>query len=148
MFDLGLTELLLIGIVALIIVGPKDLPVLFRRVGEFVGRMKGMAREFTSAMNSAADEAGVKDVAKTVRAATDPIQSSLDKVGETTREFTNFDPMSETGKLASERMEASKKIRETTSKLKNENKVSTASLKSEKNKKNRSKEKSSSEQKK
>jgi len=148
MFDLGLTELLLIGIVALIIVGPKDLPVLFRRVGEFVGRMKGMAREFTSAMNSAADEAGVKDVAKTVRAATNPIQSSLDKVGETTREFTNFDPMSETGKLASERMEASKKIRETTSKLKNENKVSTASLKSEKNKKNRSKEKSSSEQKK
>ena len=148
MFDLGLTELLLIGIVALIIVGPKDLPVLFRRVGEFVGRMKGMAREFTSAMNSAADEAGVKDVAKTVRAATNPIQSSLDKVGETTREFTNFDPMSETGKLASERMEASKKIRETTSKLKNETKVSTASLKSEKKKKNRSKKKSSSEQKK
>ena len=148
MFDLGLTELLLIGIVALIIVGPKDLPVLFRRVGEFVGRMKGMAREFTSAMNSAADEAGVKDVAKTVRAATNPIQSSLDKVGETTREFTNFDPMSETGKLASERMEASKKIRETTSKLKNENKVSTASLKSEKNKKNRSKKKISSEDKK
>ena len=59
MFDLGLTELLLIGIVALIIVGPKDLPVLFRRVGEFVGRMKGMAREFTSAMNDAADEAGI-----------------------------------------------------------------------------------------
>ena len=148
MFDLGLTELLLIGIVALIIVGPKDLPVLFRRVGEFVGRMKGMAREFTSAMNSAADEAGVKDVAKTVRAATNPIKTGLDRVGETTREFTNFDPMSETGKLASERMEASKKIRETTSKLKNETKVSTASLKSEKNKKNRSKKKSSSEQKK
>ena len=61
MFDLGLTELLLIGIVALIIVGPKDLPVLFRRVGEFVGKMKGMAREFTSAMNDAADEAGMKE---------------------------------------------------------------------------------------
>ncbi len=81
MFDLGLTELLLIGIVALIIVGPKDLPVLFRRVGEFVGRMKGMAREFTSAMNDAADEAGVKDVAKTMRAATNPIKTGLDKVG-------------------------------------------------------------------
>ena len=148
MFDLGLTELLLIGIVALIIVGPKDLPVLFRRVGEFVGRMKGMAREFTSAMNSAADEAGVKDVAKTVRAATNPIQSSLDKVGETTRDFTNFDPMSETGKLASERMEASKKIHETTSKIKNEKKVSTASLKSEKNDKNTSIKKSSGEDKK
>ena len=148
MFDLGLTELLLIGIVALIIVGPKDLPVLFRRVGEFVGRMKGMAREFTSAMNSAADEAGVKDVAKTVRAATNPIKASLDKVGETTRDFTNFDPMSETGKLASERMEASKKIHETTSKIKNEKKVSTASIKSEKNKKNTSIKKSSGEDKK
>ena len=148
MFDLGLTELLLIGIVALIIVGPKDLPVLFRRVGEFVGRMKGMAREFTSAMNSAADEAGVKDVAKTVRAATNPIQTSLDKVGETTREFTNFDPMSETGKLASKRMEASKKIHEITSKIKNEKKVSTASIKSEKNKKNTSIKKSSGEDKK
>ena len=66
MFDLGLTELLLIGIVALIIVGPKDLPVLFRRVGEFVGRMKGMAREFTSAMNDAADQSGVKDISKTI----------------------------------------------------------------------------------
>ena len=109
MFDLGLTELLLIGIVALIIVGPKDLPVLFRRVGEFVGRMKGMAREFTSAMNDAADEAGVKDVAKTMRAATNPIKTSLDKVGETTKEFTNFDPLSETGKLASERKDESKK---------------------------------------
>ena len=148
MFDLGLTELLLIGIVALIIVGPKDLPVLFRRVGEFVGRMKGMAREFTSAMNSAADEAGVRDVTKTVRAATNPIKTGLDKVGETTREFTNFDPMSETGKLASDRMEASKKIRETTSKLKNEKKVSRASLKSETNKKNRSIKKSSSKNKK
>jgi len=148
MFDLGLTELLLIGIVALIIVGPKDLPVLFRRVGEFVGRMKGMAREFTSAMNSAADEAGVKDVAKTVRAATNPIKAGLDKVGETTRDFTNFDPMSETGKLASERMEASKKIHETTSKIKNEKKVSTASIKSEKNKKNISIKKSSGEEKK
>ena len=114
MFDLGLTELLLIGIVALIIVGPKDLPVLFRRVGEFVGRMKGMAREFTSAMNDAADESGVKDVAKTLRAATNPIKTGLDKVVETTKEFTNFDPLSETGKLAAQREEASKTIREVT----------------------------------
>ena len=85
MFDLGLTELLLIGIVALIIVGPKDLPVLFRRVGEFVGRMKGMAREFTSAMNDAADQSGVKDISKTIRTATNPVKTGLDKVGEATK---------------------------------------------------------------
>ncbi len=59
MFDLGLTELLVIGVVALIVVGPKDLPVMFRNVGRFVGKAKGMAREFSSAMNDAADESGV-----------------------------------------------------------------------------------------
>ena len=148
MFDLGLTELLLIGIVALIIVGPKDLPVLFRRVGEFVGRMRGMAREFTSAMNDAADEAGVKDVAKTMRAATNPIKTGLDKVGETTKEFTNFDPLSETGKLASERADASKRIREVTPRQKIDKKVSAAASKSEKNNKSRSKKKNKSENKK
>ena len=145
MFDLGLTELLLIGIVALIIVGPKDLPVLFRRVGEFVGRMRGMAREFTSAMNDAADEAGVKDVAKTMRAATNPIKTGLDKVGETTKEFTNFDPLSETGKLASERADASKKLQEETSKRNDDRKVSSLVKEPEKNNKSRSKKKSKSE---
>ena len=58
MFDLGLTELLLIGIVALIVVGPKDLPMLFRKVGQFVGKARRMAREFTRAMDDAADDAG------------------------------------------------------------------------------------------
>ena len=145
MFDLGLTELLLIGIVALIIVGPKDLPVLFRRVGEFVGRMRGMAREFTSAMNDAADEAGVKDVAKTMRAATNPIKTGLDKVGETTKEFTNFDPLSETGKLASERKDSSKRMREETAKRQFDKKVSTAPTKPEKNNKSGPKKKSKSE---
>jgi len=114
MFDLGLTELLLIGIVALIVVGPKDLPVLFRRVGEFVGRMKGMAREFTSAMNDAADQSGVKDISKTIRTATNPVKTGLDNLEEAAREFTNFDPLSETGKLASKRAEAAKKIHEVT----------------------------------
>ena len=148
MFDLGLTELLVIGIVALIIVGPKDLPVLFRRVGEFVGRMKGMAREFTSAMNDAADEAGVKDVAKTMRAATNPIKRGLDKVWETTKVFTSFDPISETVKLSFESNNKSKKIRELTAKRQNDKNVSTAVTKSEKNNKSRAKKKSKSENKK
>ena len=148
MFDLGLTELLLIGIVALISVGPKDLPVLFQRVGEFVGRMKGMAREFTSAMNDAADEAGVKDVAKTMRAATNPIKTGLDKVGETTKEFTSFDLLSETEKLALERNDTSKKIRELTAKRQDDKNVSTAVTKAEKNNKSRAKKKSKSENKK
>ncbi len=139
MFDLGLTELLLIGIVALIIVGPKDLPVLFRRVGEFVGRMKGMAREFTSAMNDAADQSGVKDISKTIRTATNPVKTGLDKVGEATKEFANFDPLSETGKLASKRAEAAKKLHAATANRQDNNKTAKAESNLEESKKSSSK---------
>lgn len=82
MFDLGWTEMLLIGIVALIVVGPKDLPGLFRTIGQFVGKAKGMAREFSSAMNAAADEAGVSEINKTIKAAANPQKFGVDKIRE------------------------------------------------------------------
>jgi sec-independent protein translocase protein TatB len=112
MFDLGWTELLLIGIVALIVVGPKDLPMLFRKVGKFVGKARGMAREFSRAMDDAADEAGVKEVSKTLKAASNPLQTSLDQVKKAATDFTQYNPESETGKLAADRAEAAKKIRD------------------------------------
>ncbi|MCL4124981.1 UNVERIFIED_CONTAM: hypothetical protein GTU68_001901 [Idotea baltica] len=114
MFDLGWTELLVIGIVALIVVGPKDLPVLFRNVGRFVGKAKGMAREFSSAMHDAADESGIHDVAKGMKAATNPMSSVMDGVKDATRDLTKYDPDSETGKLAEERAEKAKKIQAAT----------------------------------
>ena len=49
MFDIGWTELMVVGIVALIVVGPKDLPGMFRTLGRFTGKAKGMARDFQSA---------------------------------------------------------------------------------------------------
>ncbi|MBW4985461.1 Sec-independent protein translocase protein TatB [Mameliella sp. CS4] len=110
MFDLGFGELLVIGIVALIIVGPKDLPVLFRNVGRFMGKARGMAREFSRAMNDAADESGMRDVAKTFKSATNPVSSAMDGVKDAAKSMTNLDPDSETGKLAKERDEAKKKI--------------------------------------
>ena len=67
MFDIGWSELMIIGVVALIVVGPKDLPMMFRKVGNFVGKARGMARDFQSAMNQAADESGVKDLADSVK---------------------------------------------------------------------------------
>ncbi len=116
MFDLGWTELLVIGIVALIVVGPKDLPVLFKKGGQFVGRLKSMAREFSSAMNEAADDAGVSDINKALKAATNPMQTGFDSVKDAASEFTKWTPDSETGKLAAERAEAAKKIHEATAK--------------------------------
>lgn len=63
MFDIGWSELLLIGIVALIVVGPKELPGLFRTMGQFMGRARGMAREFQRSMEQAADESGLNEAA-------------------------------------------------------------------------------------
>ena len=93
MFDLGWTELLVIGVVALIVVGPKDLPVLFRNVGRFMGKMRGMAREFSSAMSDAADESGVKGMASDLRKMSNP----LDTVAQAAKSATNFDVDPETG---------------------------------------------------
>lgn len=78
--DIGWMELMVVGIVALIVVGPKDLPVMFRKAGLFVGRIKGMAREFTSAMNDAADQTGMHEMNREMKALTNPRQYGLDKV--------------------------------------------------------------------
>lgn len=114
MFDLGFAELLVIGIVALIVVGPKDLPVMFRKAGQLMGKARGMARDFSRAMNDAADETGMRDIQKTFKAATNPVGSAMDGVKDAAKSMTSLDtpakPDSATGKLSAEREAAKKKI--------------------------------------
>ncbi|MEM8553967.1 MAG: Sec-independent protein translocase protein TatB [Pseudomonadota bacterium] len=95
MFDLGWSELLIIGIVALIVVGPKDLPVMFRTLGRFMGKARSMAREFTSAMNEAADEAGVKDLKKDLNSIANPKSMGMNKLKDAADAFEKWDPMAE-----------------------------------------------------
>ena len=117
MFGMGGVDMLVIGIVALIVVGPKDLPMLFRNVGQFVGKDRGMAREFQFAMNKAVDETGMKDISKSLKTATNPIGSAFDSVKEAASDVTkdlNIDPDSETGKLAAKRAEQTKQIQAST----------------------------------
>tara|TARA_B100000427_G_C15141247_1_gene434511 strand:- start:15 stop:434 length:420 start_codon:yes stop_codon:yes gene_type:complete len=71
MFDLGWLELMVIGITALIVVGPKELPQLFRTVGRFFGKARAMAREFSQSMEDAANESGLKDATKTLNSLSD-----------------------------------------------------------------------------
>lgn len=64
MFDLGWSELLLIAAVALIVVGPKDLPQAIRTVTQVIRKLRGMAREFQSGLDDLAREAGVDEIKK------------------------------------------------------------------------------------
>ncbi len=89
MFDIGWTELMVVGIVALIVVGPKDLPKMFRTLGQFTAKARAMAREFQRAMDDAADASGVKDVARDLRNATDTKGMGLDELNK----MRKWDPL-------------------------------------------------------
>ena len=93
MFDIGMSELLIIGVVALIVVGPKDLPGMFRTLGRFTAKIKAMGREFSRAMDNAADEAGVNEIKDSLNAAANPKKFGLDKLKEAATDFENWDPM-------------------------------------------------------
>lgn len=64
MFDIGWSELVVIGVVALIAIGPKELPGVLRSVGQWVGKIKRMASDFQGQFQEAMREAEVADLKK------------------------------------------------------------------------------------
>ena len=65
-FGIGATELMLIAVVALIVVGPKDLPRLMRTVGHMVNKVRSLAREFQGHLDEAMRETGLDEVKESV----------------------------------------------------------------------------------
>lgn len=85
--QIGFTELLLVGALALIIVGPKDLPLMMRKVGKLWGQARGLAREFQSSFEELGRQAEIEELRKEVEALKrgDPvkdIQKELDETGD------------------------------------------------------------------
>ncbi len=81
--DIGGTELLVIAAVALIVVGPKDLPVLLRKLGQFVARMRGMASEFRASFDEMARQSELDELRREVQAMrsgqfANPVQEAAD----------------------------------------------------------------------
>ncbi|HEX4739062.1 MAG TPA: Sec-independent protein translocase protein TatB [Allosphingosinicella sp.] len=64
MFGIGYSELLVIGIIGLVVIGPKDLPRVMREVGRWVGKAQGMARHFRSGIDTMIREAELEDMEK------------------------------------------------------------------------------------
>ena len=105
MFGLGWAEIMVAAVVGLIVIGPKELPVVFRKIGQFVGKAKGMARDFSRAMNDAADESGLKESMDTMNS----MQEGIRTVTDPTTKWKDFAPGSETAKLSEERTKKSNK---------------------------------------
>ena len=80
MFDIGWGELLVIGIVALVVIGPKELPGVLRTLGQAMAKVRRMASEFQNQFNEAMREAEMHDLKKQVDEATHSI-SSYDPIG-------------------------------------------------------------------
>lgn len=96
MFDIGWSELLLIGVVALIVIGPEDLPKLFHTLGRITARARSMAREFSSAMEDAAKSSGLDEAAnalKDVNRLTSKKALGLDALDRAAERFEKWDPM-------------------------------------------------------
>ena len=74
MFDIGWTELVVVGCVAILVVGPKELPGMLRTFGKTVGNMRRMAGDFQRQFNDALKEAEIDELQKTVKF--DPLEDA------------------------------------------------------------------------
>ena len=83
MFGVDTSELLLIAVVALIFIGPKDLPRAMRTVGRWVGKIRGTARHFNSGIEAMVREAELEEMEKQWREENDRIM----------REFPAAEPL-------------------------------------------------------
>jgi sec-independent protein translocase protein TatB len=79
MFDISWTEFLLIGVVALVVIGPKELPGVLRTLGQWTRKVRGMATEFQNQFQEAMREAEMADLKK--------------QVDDMAHDFKNYDPL-------------------------------------------------------
>ena len=91
MFDIDAGKILVVGVVALLVIGPKDLPRVLRTVGQTVGKMRRMAAEFQNQFAEAIKEADLEDVKKEFSAIRDSaaIDTSFDAASLMRDEITN-----------------------------------------------------------
>jgi len=99
MFDISWGEMLVVGVVALVVIGPKELPGVIRSLGRGLGKLRSMAGEFRTQFDEAMREADIQDVARTFTdiregasglstATFDPIRNEIENVAQAAKAAT------------------------------------------------------------
>lgn len=91
MFNFGWGEIVLIGMVALIAIGPKELPTVLRSVGQMMAKVRRMAAEFQGQFQEALREAEIADLKKQAEDLTSSVKEKV-------TDFTRIDPLADTKK--------------------------------------------------
>ena len=108
MFDFAWSELALIGVVALVVIGPKDLPKAMRTVGAWTRKARAIAHEFRSSVEQMVRDAELDEVKNTIDKATsirldEELHKTIDPTGELNRSLTEpvlTNPLAESAKPA------------------------------------------------
>jgi sec-independent protein translocase protein TatB len=103
-FGIGYTELVVIAVAAIIVIGPKDLPGVLRALGKTMRKLRGMAREFQGHLDDAMREAGLDEVKKDLQSLNkiDPMASVKSEARKQDDDFKKYfgDPEAAEGKKA------------------------------------------------
>lgn len=76
MFDIGASELLMVVIVAVVVIGPKDMPMALRTAGRWIGKMRRMSGHFRAGIDAMVREAELEDMEKKWREQNEAIMKS------------------------------------------------------------------------
>jgi sec-independent protein translocase protein TatB len=87
MFDIDAGKLLIIGVIALVVLGPKELPRVLRQIGSMLGKMRRMAAEFQGQFAEAMRQSEMEELKK-----------SVEKVADSARVDINYDPVAVTNR--------------------------------------------------
>jgi sec-independent protein translocase protein TatB len=80
MFDIAPTELMLCAVIALVVIGPKDLPKAMRFVGKYVGKARGMAKHFRTGLDTMMREAELEEMEKQWRSHNEAIMRAYPQI--------------------------------------------------------------------
>ncbi|MEX0924189.1 MAG: Sec-independent protein translocase protein TatB [Rhodovibrionaceae bacterium] len=110
MFDIGWTEMAVIALLALVVIGPKDLPKVLRTMGQWVRKARSLTREFQSGLDDMIRESELDDAKKAIETGKNfnvkkAVQDSVDPTGELEEEGKTIESSAKRG-LREDEMEA------------------------------------------